>query len=118
MKTFKQTAAQGEVTLTRVGALPDGLTPQAPIDGRVIVAHSETGHHHVMEIEREKEPAVEFMPGSDPLTAWLRVHRPTALVHLRGHDTHEPLMVSPGLYRCDYAREYNPYEDAIRRVAD
>lgn len=118
MKTFKRRAAQGEVTLTRVDHVPDGLVPQAPVDGRVIVAHSETGHHHVIEIEREDDPAAEFIPGKDPLTAWLKVNRPTALVHLRGHDTHEPLALSPGLYRCDYGREFDPYEQIMRRVAD
>ena len=87
-----------------------------PNKGRVVVTHSETGHDHVMVLDRAAEPAVVMYSSNDPLVSWLQVNRPTALEHLRPHDTHEPIMFSPGVYEVRRQREYTPSE--IRRVAD
>jgi hypothetical protein len=119
MKTFDTTCAQGDVHFTRRDALPAGLKPLAPIDGQIVVTHSETGHNHVMVLDRVGgPPAVQMFSGDDPLTAWLQVNRPTALEHLRPHDTHEPIMFAPGVYEVRRQREYDPLEKIARRVDD
>jgi hypothetical protein len=48
MKTFQNQSAQGDILLLRVDAIPEGARRQAPIDGRHVVAHGETGHHHTV----------------------------------------------------------------------
>ena len=62
MKTFKNCACQGELMFTRVDKLPKKvkLTPvDSTPNGRIIVGHSETGHHHyVME-------NVDYSPGEE-----------------------------------------------------
>lgn len=116
MKTFDTTAAQGDVYFTRIAALPPGVRPTQSEHGQVVVTHSETGHNHVMVLDREATPAVVMYSGDDPLIAWLEVNRPTALEHLRPHDTHEPILFAPGIYEVRRQREYTP--EGFRRVED
>lgn len=117
MKYFKNKAAQGDVYFTRIAALPAGLKPVKPENGHFIVAHSETGHHHVI----EASPNVEFFQTDDPLTAYLRVIEATeetevALRHLRAWDTHESIAFKPGVYKVRYESEHTP--EGWRKAAD
>lgn len=119
MKTFHNTAAQGDVHFTRRDNLPAGLTAAPVANGQIVVTHSETGHDHVMLLDRTTpgaEPAVIMYGTDDPLVSWLQVNRPTALEHLRPHDTHEPIMFAPGVYEVRRQREYTP--EGFRRVED
>lgn len=117
MKTFENICAQGDVLFRRVQGMPNHVRPVAAERGEIIVTHSETGHHHVMVLDREETPAVEmFSTASNPLVAWLRVYRPTVLEHRRPHDTHEPIMFAPGLYEVRRQREHTP--EGWRQVAD
>jgi hypothetical protein len=118
MRTFDKSCAQGDVHFTRLPALPSGAAPVKTVNGKIVVTHSETGHDHVMVLDRPgaEVPAVTMYQGSDPLIAWLEVNRPTALEHLRPHDTHEPIMFEPGIYEVRRQREYQP--EGFRRVED
>jgi hypothetical protein len=116
MKTFTNYAAQGDVRFRRVDALPAALTEVAPEQGKLIVTHSETGHHHVMVLDRAAEPSVRMYGRDDPLKAWLEVNRPTSLDHLREHDTHEPIMFAPGIYEVTRQREYTA--EGFRKAQD
>jgi hypothetical protein len=117
MKTFNKTAAQGDVFFIRRDKMPVGVIPAKADKGRVVVTHSETGHDHVMVLDREAIPAVEMFNDKDnALISWLKVNRPTALEHQRPHDTHEPIMFSPGIYEVRRQREYTP--EGFRRVED
>lgn len=118
MKTFENISAQGDVLFRRVEAIPASAVAVPASNGEVIVTHSETGHHHVMVLDREADtPAVEMFSANDnPLLAWLKVNRPTALEHRRPHDTHEPIMFGPGIYEIRRQREHAP--EGWRRVAD
>ncbi len=119
MKTFENTCAQGDVFFVRRNALPSNVAEQSASNGKIVVTHSETGHDHVMVLDREAEqPNVQIFTGNDPLTAWIKVNRPTALNHLRPHDTHESIMFSPGVYEIRRQQEYDPYQELARRVAD
>lgn len=116
MRTFKNTAAQGDVCFIRRDELPDNVFEVSPVEGRIVVTHSETGHDHVMVLDRSAEPAVRMYGGDNPLVVWLAVNRPTALEHLRSHDTHEPILFEPGIYEVRRQREYTP--EGFRRVED
>lgn len=116
MKTFEDACAQGDVHFTRVASIPVGAKPSPVSNGRIVVTHSETGHDHVMVLDRAETPAVTMYQGDDPLVAWLEVNRPTALEHLRPHDTHEPILFTPGVYEVRRQREYQP--EGFRRVED
>lgn len=117
MKTFSKTAAQGEITIRRVSALPKHVKPLARENGKYIIGHSETGHHHVMVAARaEVFESTEAPEGMRVLYAVLE--SAGDLVHERGHDTHDTITHEPGIYEYRLGREYDPYADLARQVAD
>lgn len=119
MKHFRDFAAQGDVFFTRKDRLPDNVKASAVENGRVVVTHSETGHNHSMVLDRLNDvPNVVMYETDNPLIAWLQVNRPTALDHQRPHDTHESIMFEPGVYEVRRQREYDPYAELARQVAD
>lgn len=112
MKTFKTHAAQGDVLFLKIDGLPKGVQMVNPENGKVIVAHSETGHHHVMDA---KTTTMYRLP-EEIYEAFLVVKAPTDLSHERGFDTHESIRFEPGTYRVRRQREYTP--EGYRRAAD
>lgn len=117
MRTFKNQAAQGDLFLRRIDKLPKGLKAMSVKDGKYIVAHSETGHHHAI----EARPNVVVYATDDPLVSYLQVVEATdametILEHLRNFDTHESIKIAPGNYEIRRQREYTP--EGWRRVAD
>jgi hypothetical protein len=114
---FRNCAAQGDVYILRVGDLPCDVRPAVVINGKYILAHSETGHHHVM----EASPLVKFYTTDNPLVGYLEVIEATdrvevLLEHLRGFDTHAPIAFAPGVYKIVNQRESAP--EGWRRAAD
>lgn len=117
MKTFDKTAAQGEITITRMNALPAGLIPVKAEKGLFIVGHSETGHHHVMTMER-----TQFFRDPNPPAGmnvlYAILDEPKELTHQRDFDTHEPILHQPGIYEFKSGREFDHYEALARKQAD
>lgn len=110
-------AAQGDLLLRRIDKLPEGLKPMATEKGAFVVAHSETGHNHII-MER---PGIKVYTGDDSMVSYLEVIEATdkteaLLEHLRGHDTHETLVIPPGIYELRRQREHTP--EGWRRVED
>lgn len=114
MRTFDKVCAQGDILITRIDKLPAGLVPVEPDNGRVIVTHSETGHHHVMLAERTRAYTVPESKGMEVILHVL--DGGDVLEHLRPHDTHESIEFGPGFYRVRRQREYVP--EGFRRVED
>ena len=112
MRTFNKVCAQGDVYVRRIAKLPANVIPVDPINGRIVVAHSETGHHHVMLAERTKA----YRLPQSIMDIFLVVEAGDVLEHLRPHDTHEPIAFEPGLYHVRRQREYVP--EGFRRVED
>lgn len=92
MKTIDTIGAQGDVLFVRVKDLPAGLEEIAREAGSAaVVAHSETGHHHVI-----AAPVRHYRNPADPFVAYIQVPGavPAGSVqveHLREWDTHETL---------------------------
>jgi hypothetical protein len=117
MKTFQNCAAQGDCMLRRVAALPAGVTPAQPQAGAYVVAHSETGHNHII----DAAPCVRMYDTEDPLVSYLEVldaaeQTEVLLRHLRGWGTHETLKVPTGIFEIRRQREYVP--EGWRRAQD
>ena len=115
MKTIERMGAQGDVMLRRVSEIPEGFEA-AKNEGRVILAHSETGHHHAID-----DTGVVHYVGKDQLISYLRLESVEYgdLVHHRSFDTHETLRLSGGqgaVYQVIRQREYTL--DGWRRVED
>lgn len=114
-KSFENVGAQGDCFLMRIDTLPDGLIDAKAEGGVYIVAHSETGHHHV--IEANPDRVMMFEDPTDALTAYLQVIADdVALEHRRPFDTHEALNPAPGIYKIRRQREYTPL--GFRRAQD
>ncbi len=105
-----QGVRHGEVLLRPVDTIPTGgkVAPQ----GDYILAHSETGHHHVLEGTDFK--VTEFDDGR----VFLEVLRATKLVHQKTHDKHETIVLPPSMLERYHMVEYNPASDAISVVRD
>jgi hypothetical protein len=109
MKTFVNCAAQGDIYIQKIDQLLDGLIKEKPIDGQHIIAHSETGHHHVMK-------DVDKYTCDNPMIMFIIVKRPTILKHQRAFDKHEDIEFKPGTYEIRRQREYVP--EGWRRIED
>lgn len=110
---FEKHAAQGELTITKLDRVPKNIGELVkPICGNLIVGHSETGHHHVVDADCATLTRVDLF------TAFLNVRKATRLVHQREYDTHPPIELQPGMYEFRTGREFDPFEEAIRISAD
>lgn len=116
MKEVKNIAAQGEMLIRRVSAFQNKSQQMTPENNFYILAHSETGHHHVIDCQSvEVKEQIENVPEGMAILQMI-VKEPSVIKHLRGHDTHEPLMLSEGNWEIRLQREYTP--NGYRRVAD
>jgi hypothetical protein len=107
----EQAVYQGDLCIIPVDGIPDGLMEAQPTDGQHIVAHSETGHHHVVAARAAKLYVATAM------LAYLRVQAEHVdLRHLRPHDTHEDIRLPKGDYQLLRQREGAP--EGWRQVAD
>lgn len=116
MKTFENHAAQGEIALRKVLKMPCGVVRIPATDGRVIIGHSETGHHHTVADTVEVYEAKTAPAGMRILYAIVK--DAATLDHHRPHDTHESIGLQPGVYEFRIGREYDPYAEIARQQAD
>jgi hypothetical protein len=119
MKTFTNMAAQGDFVILRVKSFPKNLVEISPRDNKFVVAHSETGHDHVMVLERPEHVTAyknKDTKDIDLYEMFFDVKEPVNIEHLRSHDTHETLVVSEGKYMIKRQREYVP--EGFRRAQD
>ena len=117
MKIFTKYAAQGEISITRVDAIPKNVKPMNAENGKFIVGHSETGHHHVM--ERPGAQFFEPVKQPDGMTVLFAIlTSANELTHLRGYDTHETIAFQPGMYEFRSGREFDPYAELARKQMD
>jgi|SRR5579863_2106556 len=101
---------QGDVVLKRREALPTaGLKPVKKSErGYYVIALGEaTGHSHVIDGEVEV-----YEDGNG--TLWIRALEQTQ----QTHEEHGPVTLGPGIYEVYIVREYFPFEEEMRRVAD
>jgi hypothetical protein len=115
--TFKNQAAQGDLMIRRVDSLPAGVKPMKAENGAFIVAHSETGHHHII----AERPNVQMFTTDDPMVGYLQVIEATdatetLLEHLRSFDTHKTIAIPAGTFEIRRQREHTP--EGWRQVQD
>lgn len=124
MKTFQKQAAQGDMLITRIEKLPEGVTFVNPENGKFVLAHSETGHNHSV---LAQEGVKLYSNDNNPFIAYLVVeNKITAFVeHERTFHTHETIaFVAPSgapadgkqFYEIRRQREYTP--EGFRRAQD
>lgn len=107
-----QIIRHGEVILKPVSALPQGAILDKK-EKKHIVAHSETGHHHVLEAKQE----VEVYTASGE--KYLVIPSLAKLFHQKtGGDVHKTHEVAPSVYQVVIKKSYNYFSKAMEKVRD
>jgi len=106
MKIFRQ----GDVLIREVATLPEGnLTPHT--DKLTIALGEATGHHHTFYPAAPQAQIADIVINGKRFvkldTDWL----------LR-HQEHDEIRIPPGVYEIGNEREYNPFEQAMKKVVD
>ncbi len=106
---------QGEVVIIKIEALPDMETrPTQKSDKGFIISHSESGHHHILTggnvMERVSVPS-----GMQIFYAIL--DEPAEFVQ-DAASPHGGFDLAPGIYEFRVSREFDPFSEQARRVAD
>jgi hypothetical protein len=102
----------GEVLLKQVASLPK----QAKLEKEMkkeIIAHSETGHHHVLEAIKP------FKIWTWKDERYIEVPELAELWHQKeGKDAHAPHKIVPGLYKINIKKHFDYFKGALERVRD
>lgn len=71
-------------------------------NGKLILGHSETGHHHVLEPVNKKmkisKAALALIDAANDSFVELKLNQDCQIIHLRGFDTHAPVILPAGEY--------------------
>lgn len=98
--------AQGDILIIPVDTIPAGVKAGVVKGSNFVIAHSETGHDHVIDRAR----AEVYEAADDQFIAYIRTLGDGAEIkHLRDHDTHETVTLEPNkTYQVRRQREYTP----------
>ena len=109
---------QGECLFIHVDEFPDdGPHDVIPAQGgRLIVGHSETGHHHVIDLDCSPNAQLLINKENQLMGRLIVGDEPTEVKHLRDHDTHKPVFLEKGNHIVRWRREHTP--EGFRRVID
>ena len=110
-------ANQGEIRIDRIAAMPETATkPFTEKNGKGwIISHSEQGHHHILGGDCEVMERVDVPTGARILYAIVK--EPTRLFQ-DAAVPHAPVDLDPGIYEFRIKREFDPFTEQARRVAD
>lgn len=103
----------GDIMLKEVDALPLGKTTSHHT--LTIALGEATGHHHslfeIRDVEYTKAP-IEYLNLDDG--RFLIIHQPVLLRHQEHHE----LRIEPGIYEITEEREYDYFEESMKKVVD
>lgn len=108
---------QGEVRISRIDGLPKGAQMRAVARSQkgFIISHSESGHHHIL-------TDGEVLERTDNVPAGMRIFYgilkdPQSLFQ-DAPGAHESQDLDAGIWEFRISREYDPFGEQARRVAD
>ena len=108
---------QGEVRIARIDCLPKGISTKLVerSAGGYIISHSESGHHHLLSGGDVLERTSNVPDGMQVFYALLdkpeRFYQDAA-------NPHGEYEMNPGIYEMRISREFDPFAEQARRVAD
>lgn len=107
-----QIVRHGEVILKSVSELPEGAILELETK-KHIVAHSETGHHHILE---SNKPFQVFKKGEETFISMTEMAK---LWHQKtGSDVHAPHKLVPNIYKVVIKKAFNYFSKAMENVRD
>lgn len=99
----------GENVLIPIEKMPDGEAKEVK---SIIVGHSETGHHHVL----DSPQSMRVIEVGDRM--YIEVMFEALLSHKKAQDSHDTLTVAPGIWEVHHKLEYNPITKLVGKVFD
>ena len=108
---------QGEVRIIKLARKPrlSGCAPVTREAHGVIISHSESGHHHILTGGDVLERTKDVPSGMRILYAILKE---PARLEQTAPGAHGAFDLAPGVYEFRISREYDPFAEQARRVAD
>lgn len=108
---------QGEVRIIQIDKLPKRVTTKSVTADHngYIISHSENGHHHVLTGGDVMERTSDVPAGMQIFYAILK--EPQKFVQDAPH-AHGAFDLPPGIYEFRVSREFDPFAEQVRRVAD
>jgi len=107
-----QIIRHGEVILKPVSSIPENAKKEKSTK-EYIVAHSETGHHHIL---TGLLPFVVYNSGND---VYLEVKDDARLWHNKtGKDVHAEHNIAPSVYKVIIKKHFDYFRGALERVRD
>lgn len=108
---------QGECRIVKIDALPEGIeTKKADrVAKGFVISHSESGHHHVVTGGDVMERTNNVPAGMQLFYAILDA--PAEFVQ-DAANPHGGYSLDPGIYEFRVSREFDPFSEMARRVAD
>ncbi len=107
-----QIVRHGEVILKPLSKMPKGVKLQKETK-KYIVAHSETGHHHVLEAPEKYK--IYTLDGD----TYIQLGTLADLVHEKtGRDVHTPHKIAPSVYKVVIKKQFDYFTKKMERVRD
>ena len=107
---------QGECRIVKIDALPEMQSRKVERDDKgYIISHSESGHHHIL-------TGGEVLERTDKVPAGMRIFY--AMLDEQAEfvqdaaNPHGGFALPAGLYEFRVSREFDPFAEQVRRVAD
>lgn len=108
---------QGEVRIIKIDALPEGMqTKTADRVGKgFVISHSESGHHHCVTGGDVME-RIDNVP--DGMQIFYAILNDQEEFVQDAANPHGGYSLDPGIYEFRVSREFDPFSEMARRVAD
>lgn len=108
---------QGEVRIIKIDALPEGMQSRSvdKLAKGYVISHSESGHHHLLTGGAVMERTDNVPAGMQVFYAILDAPQKFIQDAANPHGGYD---LDPGIYRFDVSREFDPFAEQARRVAD
>lgn len=108
---------QGEVCIIKIDALPEDMQtkPAERVAKGFVISHSESGHHHCVTGGDVMERVDNVPAGMQKFYAILE--NPEEFVQ-DAANPHGGYKLNPGIYEFRVSREFDPFTEQARRVAD
>ena len=114
MKTKQQIIRHGEVILKPIDTLPKGAILEKEVKEEII-AHSETGHHHILTAPDMTKMKFYTFNGE----RYIELPQIAELWHQKtGKDVHTPHKVNPGIYKINIKKEFDYFSGLLKQVRD
>lgn len=108
---------QGECRIAKIDSIPSGIKTRKAtrIAKGYIISHSESGHHHLLTGGEVMERTNDVPAGMQIFYAILDAPEKFVQDAPSAHGTYD---LAPGIYEFTVSREFDPFAEQTRRVAD